>query len=49
MEHELIELTDKEKKARRARNIAIGLGLGLLSVTFYVVTFLKFGAQIAAQ
>jgi flagellar basal body-associated protein FliL len=49
MEYELIELTDKQKKARRSRNIAIAVLLGMLSVTFYIVTFLKFGAQIAEK
>lgn len=46
MDYELIELTDKQKKARRSRNIAIGVLLGLLSLTFYLVTYLKLGAQI---
>lgn len=46
MEYELIELTDQQKKARRFRNIAIGLLLGALSATFFLVTYFKFGAQI---
>ncbi len=49
MEHELVELTDKQKKARRSRNIAIAVLLALLSLTFYAVTFLKFGALIAEK
>ncbi len=49
MQHELVELSDKQKKARRARNIAIGVFLALLSVTFYIVTFLKFGGMLAGK
>ena len=45
MNDERIELTDKQKKARRSRSIAIGLALGALVVVFYVVTFIK-GAAV---
>ncbi len=41
-----IKLTEQQEKARRARNIAIGLVLGVLVVTFYVATWAKFGAQL---
>ena len=43
MIEELVELTDKQKKAQRARNIAIAVVLGVLVVIFYGVTVLKFG------
>ncbi|MCP4070209.1 MAG: hypothetical protein GY742_00540 [Hyphomicrobiales bacterium] len=46
VEDERIELNDKQKKARRARNIAIALLLGLLVVVFYFVTVLKFGPVV---
>ncbi len=46
VEDERIELNDKQKKARRARNIAIALLLGLLVVVFYFVTVLKFGPAV---
>lgn len=42
---ETIELTDKQKKAQRARSIAIAIVLGALVVVFYAVTVLKFGPQ----
>ena len=33
------------RRRQRARNIAIGLALGALVVIFYVLTFVKMGAQ----
>jgi hypothetical protein len=36
-----IVLTDEQRKARRARSIAIALSLGALVVLFYVVTLVK--------
>jgi hypothetical protein len=39
---ELITLTDRQKKARRSRSVAIGLALGVLVVIFYVATVAKF-------
>ena len=41
-----IELTDKQKKARRRRSIAIALVLAALVVLFYVATVVKFGPAI---
>lgn len=41
-----IELTDKQKKARRARNIALALALGAFVVILYVGTWVKLGANI---
>jgi hypothetical protein len=46
VEDEGIELSEKQKKAQRARNIAIAVLLGLLVVVFYFVTVLKFGPQV---
>lgn len=43
---ELVTLTDRQKKARRSRNIAIGLALGVLVIIFYVATIAKFGPSI---
>ncbi len=43
---ERIELTEKQKKARRNRSIAIGFVLALLVVLFYVVTIVKIGPEI---
>ena len=43
---ERVSLTEAQKKARRARSIAIGLALAALVVIFYVVTIAKFGPAI---
>jgi hypothetical protein len=40
---DLVELTERQKKARRNRSVAIGLGLAALVVIFYIATFIKFG------
>jgi hypothetical protein len=36
-----IVLTEQQKKARRARSIAIALALGALVVLFYAITLVK--------
>jgi hypothetical protein len=36
-----IKLTEQQLRARRARNIAIGISLGILVVLFYIVTLVK--------
>jgi hypothetical protein len=46
MNHELVTLTESQKKARRSRSIAIGLGLFAMVVIFYVATIVKFGPAI---
>lgn len=43
---ELVTLTERQKKARRNRSIAIGLALGALVVIFYVATIVKFGPAV---
>lgn len=43
---ELVTLTDRQKKARRSRSVAIAVALGVLVVIFYVATIVKFGAPI---
>jgi uncharacterized membrane protein affecting hemolysin expression len=43
---ERIELSEKQKKARRNRSIAIGIVLALLVVLFYAVTIIKIGPEI---
>jgi type II secretory pathway component PulM len=48
-EDEGIRLTAAQKKARRSRNIAIGIGLALLVVIFYVATIAKFGPAILSR
>ena len=46
MDQEFVTLTESQKKARRSRSIAIGLGLFALVVIFYVATIVKFGPAI---
>ncbi len=36
-----IRLTEQQKRARRARSIAIAVSLGVLVVLFYIVTLVK--------
>ena len=40
---ETVELTERQKKSRRGRNIALGLVLGALVVAFYLITLVKIG------
>ena len=42
MEDDRVALTEAQKKARRSRSIAIGLGLAALVVIFYIATIIKF-------
>jgi hypothetical protein len=42
MMHERINLTEQQKRARRSRSIAIGVGLAALVVIFYIATIVKF-------
>ncbi len=46
MDNEMLTLTDSQKKARRSRNIAIGLALAALVIIFYLATIAKFGPAI---
>lgn len=43
-EHKMdtVKLTPAQEKARKSRSLAIGLGLALLVVVFYVATIVKF-------
>jgi hypothetical protein len=41
-----VMLTAAQQKSRRARNIAIGLALGLFALLFYVVTIVKLGPGV---
>ena len=40
-------LTPEQQRARRARNIAIGVGVALLIVLFYAVTIVRLGGAVA--
>jgi hypothetical protein len=39
-------MTHEEAKSRRARNVAIGIAVGLLVLLFYVVTVAKLGVGV---
>lgn len=41
-----IELTEKQRRARRNRSIAIGILLAALVVLFYTATIVKIGPEI---
>jgi hypothetical protein len=43
---DLVTLTERQKKARRSRSLAIGLALGILVIIFYVATIAKFGPAL---
>ena len=36
-----IKLTEQQRRARRARSIAIAVSLGVLALLFYIVTLVK--------
>ncbi|CAD7056752.1 MULTISPECIES: hypothetical protein [Pseudorhizobium] len=40
---ETVKVTDKQKKSRRNRNVALGLLLAGLVGLFYVITIVKIG------
>ncbi|TCL75925.1 hypothetical protein [Rhizobium sp. BK251] len=40
---DLVTLTEKQKKSRRGRNIALGLVLAALVALFYAITIIKLG------
>jgi hypothetical protein len=41
-----VRLTPEQEKARRHRNIAIGLAIGLLVVIFWAVTIVRLGSSV---
>jgi hypothetical protein len=43
---ETVELTEIQKKARRSRSLAIGIGLAVIVAVFYAITVLKLGAAV---
>jgi hypothetical protein len=42
-------LTPEEAKSRRARNVALGVAIGLLVLLFYAVTIVKLGPGAAGH
>jgi hypothetical protein len=46
VEGESVELNDKQRRARRLRNIAIALCLFALVAVFYTATIVKFGPRL---
>ncbi|WP_417675924.1 hypothetical protein [Roseibium sp.] len=49
MEDDGVKLTEKQKKNRRSRSIAIALVLAALVVLFYVVTIVKMGPDVLTR
>jgi len=45
---ELVTLTERQRKARRNRSIAIGVALAALVIIFYAATIVRFGHQGAS-
>jgi hypothetical protein len=43
---EQVELTERQSRARRARNIALAIALAAFAVLLYVATWAKLGANI---
>ncbi|WP_292237207.1 hypothetical protein [Mesorhizobium sp.] len=46
---ELVALTERQRKARRNRSVAIGLALAVLVVIFYIATVVKFGHNLTGS
>lgn len=46
MDDDRVELTERQKKARRSRSIALGLVLVAFVVIMYIVTLVKMGPGI---
>jgi hypothetical protein len=44
---ETVDLTERQKKSRRGRNIALGVVLLALVVLFYIITLVKFAGGMA--
>lgn len=44
--NETVEVSEKQRKAQRSRNIAIAVILAIFVVLLYVVTWTKLGANI---
>ncbi len=44
-----MQLTPEQARSRRARNVAIGLCIGLMVVLFYAVTIVKLGPGIMGR
>lgn len=43
---EQVELTERQKKARRSRSVALAIVLALLVLIFYALTIVKIGPEI---
>jgi len=41
-----VELTERQRRSRRSRNIAIGLSLFAMVAVFYAATISKFGPKV---
>jgi hypothetical protein len=43
----MMALTPEQQRRRRQKNIALGLGLAVLVVLFYVITMIKLGGNVS--
>ncbi|NVP56341.1 MULTISPECIES: hypothetical protein [Rhizobiaceae] len=44
---ETVSLSEKQKKSRRGRNVALAVVLAVLVVMFYIITLVKIAGGIA--
>lgn len=49
MEIETVKPTEAQQKARRSRNIAIAVALGVFVVLVYVVSIVKLGSAVVSR
>jgi hypothetical protein len=49
MDHDLVTLTDSQKRARRSRSVAIACALFAMVVFFYAATIVKYGQGIVER
>ena len=45
-DQDFVTLTERQKRARRSRSVAIGLALAALVVIFYVMTIVRIGPNM---
>ncbi len=45
----LVELSEEQKRARKTRNIAIGLALAFMVGAFYVGSYSRFSAELSER
>lgn len=46
MKSDQVEMSEQQKRARKSRNVAIGIALAVFVIILYVGTWAKFGANL---